>query len=122
MNWGRHRRTGWWPAGIWIFSGFLQLSEHRVNFEYLTVYFIGCAYLLEILVEQSIRCVALDPTYINLMNYYNSTFLIFHRPFCSSLCKRIWTDVEQNVIHSLVTNSVMVELNSKHITLYSNVS
>jgi len=122
MNWGRHRRTGWWPGGTWIFSGFPQLSEHTVNFEYIKVYFIGCVYLLEILVEQSIRCVALDLNYINLINYYNSTFLIFHRPSCSPLCKRILTNVEQNVICSIVTNSVMVELNSKRITLYSNIN
>jgi hypothetical protein len=41
MNWWRHRRTGWWPGGTWIFSGFIQLSEHTINFEYLMADFIG---------------------------------------------------------------------------------
>ena len=34
------------------FRGLLQLSEHSVNFEYSMENFIGCVYLLEILVEQ----------------------------------------------------------------------
>ena len=52
---GRHRRTGWWPGGTCIFSGFLQLTEHTTNFECLMTGFIGCVYLLEMLVEQSIK-------------------------------------------------------------------
>jgi len=57
-----------------------MLSEHTVNFEYLMADFIGYVYLLQILVEKSIKCVAFDLTYIDLMNYYDFTFLIFRRP------------------------------------------